>query len=287
MGIDIHTLNFLRNAKKKKPFGETVTIGRQGLHASEHRVKELVGTKSTYKNQVYCEELLTEYFGATNVESIDNSDYEKATRIHNMNEPLPQNLCGKFDTVIDGGCLEHIFNVPQAFKNCSLLCKQGGQILHILPANNFCGHGFWQFSPELFFALYSTENGYEETEVFLADLFDRDKWYQVQKPTNGKRVNIKSSDALYVLVRTVLKKTNFAHINVQQSDYVYEWNRTTPMPEPTPSKGHVGFILFLIKIPFVYKLLSPIYHLYLRANSGDKLDGKNPELSVITVKTYI
>jgi SAM-dependent methyltransferase len=287
MGIDIHGLNFLRNAKKKKLFGETITIGRQGLHVSEQKVKELVGTQPTYKKQIYCEELLNQYFGATNVESIDNSAYEKATHIHNMNEPLPQNLYGKFDTVIDGGCLEHIFNVPQALRNCSLLCKQGGQIIHILPANNFCGHGFWQFSPELFFSLYSTENGYGETEVFLADLTDRDKWYQVQKPTNGKRVNIKSPDALYVLVRTILEQKSFAHKNVQQSDYVYEWNKTSTMHEPTPPEGDHGFRQFLAKVPFAHRLLSPIYYLYLRSNAEEKLSAKNPELSVITVKKYI
>jgi len=286
MGIDTHALNFLRNAKKKKLFGETITIGRQQLDTIEHKVKELVGAKSTYKNQAYCEELLTEYFGATKVESIDNSAYEKATHIHNMNEPIPQNLCEKFDTVIDAGCLEHIFNVPQALKNCSLLCKRGGQIIHILPANNFCGHGLWQISPELFFSLYSTENGYEETEVFLADLLDRNKWYQVQKPTNGKRLEIMSSNALYVLVRTVLQQTNFTQ-NVQQSDYVHKWNRTTSISEPILPKGHFGFRKILRDIPFVYNLLLPIHQLYLRANTKKGLSGNNPELSVITVKTYI
>jgi hypothetical protein len=27
----------------------------------------------------------------------------------------------------------------------------GGEIIHVLPANNLCCHGFWQFWPELFF----------------------------------------------------------------------------------------------------------------------------------------
>lgn len=227
MGIDVHALNFLKHAKNKKSFfGETVTIGRQGLHLLEHEVKDLIETKSSYNHRLYCEELLVDYFGATSVQSIDNSSYEAATIIHNMNESVPAELTEKFDTVIDGGCLEHIFNVPQALKNCSSILKKGGQILHILPANNQCGHGFWQFSPELFFSLHSNENGYGDTEVFLADLNCFTKWYRVEKPTNGKRVNVMSSSQMYVLVRTVLTTENFEHTKVQQSDYVFEWKNS-------------------------------------------------------------
>jgi 2-polyprenyl-3-methyl-5-hydroxy-6-metoxy-1,4-benzoquinol methylase len=66
-----------------------------------------------------------------------------------MNKPLPKTLHNKYDTVIDSGTLEHIFKAPEALEYCLLLCKPGGQILHMLPSNNWCGHGFWQFSPEL------------------------------------------------------------------------------------------------------------------------------------------
>jgi len=66
--------------------------------------------------------------------------------------------------------MEHVFNASQGLKNVTRLCAPGGQIIHSLPANNFCNHGFWQFSPELFFSLYSDKNGYSETEIFLADV---------------------------------------------------------------------------------------------------------------------
>ena len=69
MGIDIHTLNFLRCAKKKKPLGDTITIGRQVLGVDEQTVRGLVGAPSSYKSNPYCEELLTGYFGANKVDS--------------------------------------------------------------------------------------------------------------------------------------------------------------------------------------------------------------------------
>ena len=121
MGIDVHALKFLQFSKNKKAFKNTVTIGRQELLLTESNVRKIIRTEQDYKIQNYCEDLLIKYMSATSVESIDSNDYESSTHIADMNEPLPQNLFGKYDTVIDGGTLEHIFNVPQAFKNCSLL----------------------------------------------------------------------------------------------------------------------------------------------------------------------
>jgi SAM-dependent methyltransferase len=288
MGIDIHGLNFLRYAKNKKFLGETLTIGRQGLHVREPVVKNLIKTRSTYKNDTYCEALLIEYFGATNVQSIDHSDYEKATHVHNMNDPIPQSLVSKYDTVIDGGCLEHIYNAPQALRNCSQFLKPGGQIIHMLPANNFCGHGFWQFSPELFFSLYSEANGYQETEVFLADLSNTKKWFFVHKPENGTRVNATSSKPLYVLARTVLKATEFNHSNVQQSDYIYQWHNSEIQSPASQVKNYTHKMKDrLKKIPLAYKTLSPMYNSYLRAIGSRSLTKNNPGLAPIEVNKLI
>jgi hypothetical protein len=132
-----------------------------------------------------------------------------------MNKPLA--VQNRYDTVIDGGCIEHIFNIPQALRNVSEICSAGGQILHVLPTNNFCGHGFWQVSPELFFTLYSEANGCRETELFLADLANEQFWYQVREPRDDERANVTSSTPLYALVRT--RRTEvFNHDDVQQSD---------------------------------------------------------------------
>ena len=74
MGIDIHGLNFLKYSKMKKPFGDVITIGRQEIHVIEPVIKEILKITSEYKRQQYCEELLNSYFGATKVESLDNSN---------------------------------------------------------------------------------------------------------------------------------------------------------------------------------------------------------------------
>ena len=224
MGFNTHGINFLRYIKKYRNFDKTITIGRQELYLREPMVREVAFVD--YKNDQYCERFLMGYCNSNEVDSVDNSNFESASVIHDMNQPVPANLHAIYDTVIDSGCLEHIYNVHQALKNCSLLCKPGGQIIHILPANNFCGHGFWQFSPELFFSLYSNKNGYQDTEVFLADLSNTTKWFKVKTPENGRRANAYSCSELYVMVRTVLSRADFSHHNVQQSDYVFEWTKS-------------------------------------------------------------
>ena len=225
LGIDYHGLRFLKFARQKKAFGAVATIGRQGLHLAPWKVREVLGLTATIDFGAYCERLLTEHFAASAVDSYDNSDYESATHVQDMNAVIAPGR--KYDTIIDAGCLEHVYNVTQALKNISALANPGAQILHVLPANGFCGHGFWQFSPELFFSLYSEANGYCETEVFLADLANERSWYQVKKPQGGKRADVVTSLELYVLVRTCLAKP-FSHDHVQQSDYAFAWNRTSP-----------------------------------------------------------
>ncbi len=225
MSIDIQALQLLRwAASKSNGLGNVATLGRQGVHVSTEKLRRMLSLPTSYQSSLYCEDLLTRGFGATLVESFDNSDFEGCTHVANFNNPIVPPR--QYNTVLDFGCLEHIFNVPQALQNVSLLCGEGGQILHYLPANNHCGHGFWQFSPELFFSLYSEQNGYTDTQVFLVDTGNTKVWYEVIPPSNGQRANVWSDSHLYVLCRTV-RRGSFSHENIQQSDYVFEWSKKT------------------------------------------------------------
>jgi len=276
MGINFHALHFLRHASRHGAFGDTVTIGRQGLRAEG--VKSMFGSGSRYLEDKYCEPLLQKEFGAGRIDSIDNSQYQSASIIHDMNLDLPPDLHGQYDTVIDSGCLEHIYNAPQALKNCSLLLKPGGQVIHVLPANNFCGHGFWQFSPELFFSLYSAANGYKDTEVYLADPSSRREWFRVKAPGNGARVNVHTSKALFVLVRSVVVGKSFHHEEVQESDYLTIWAEEAgrgdeERVQPTTHEGLKGVIR---NSALLYAVAKPLRAAYLRGRT--RLNGFNPGL---------
>ena len=98
--------------------------------------------------------------GFKNVYSLDVSAYEGADFVLDLNKPLPEKFNKKFDFIYDGGTLEHVFDFPQALKNLHAMLNVGGFILHENPANNFVDHGFYQFSPSVYFDYYK-QNHYE------------------------------------------------------------------------------------------------------------------------------
>lgn len=157
MGFDINGIRLLVKTRALGvDFSEVAMLGRQGLHISERDLQKIFienGVKAAAADVLaarggYAEPLLTA-LGAKRADSIDASAYEHATIIHDMNDPIPADMKGGYSLVIDGGTLEHVFNFPMAIRNCLKMERPGGHFIGITPANNFLGHGFYQFSPEL------------------------------------------------------------------------------------------------------------------------------------------
>ena len=156
MGITGNCAKFLLySGKQGASYKETMTLGRQQLLMSEaeafHLSKNYGVETNRLRNERYSE-LLFQMLGASLIDSLDHSDFEKATVIHDLNKSLPDQLASKYSVVFDGGTLEHVFNFPQAIKNCMDMLRVGGHFISTTPTNNYCGHGFYQFSPELFFS---------------------------------------------------------------------------------------------------------------------------------------
>lgn len=230
MGLDATSIKFLQyvNSQLQK-LGCILTIGRQA-------VDPLV-CQGIWRNELlranirlnYCEDYLIKKLGAKSVDALDISDYEGANVLHDMNQAIPHNLQRRWDTVIDGGSLEHIFNFPQALTNCSSLCKLGGQIIHLVPGNNCLNHGFYQFSPDLFHQFYSEKNGYNDTEVFLSENSGSGSIYKVSPPTGG-RIEMMSNTRIVILVRTRLIEHKQVIQNMFQKDYTVRWTKNIQVP---------------------------------------------------------
>ena len=94
-----------------------------------------------------------------------------------MNKEVPPSLKGQYSMVLDGGTLEHVFNFPVAIKNCMEMLRVGGHYIGITPTNNFMGHGFYQFSPELYCSIFTRENGFELVSVVAFEDTARAAWY--------------------------------------------------------------------------------------------------------------
>jgi SAM-dependent methyltransferase len=173
------------------------------------------------------------------VDSVDASPYENARLIHDMNVPWPEASAerGSYDAVLDFGCLEHVFNFPVAWRNCVDLCRVGGHVVHALPANNLSGHGFYQFSPELFFNLYQPAHGFELRGLYFALKAERRTWWRVANPMEVKRrVNLCNSHEVYMLVLERKLREPGPLAAPQQSDYAQdEWVHGPAAAHSAPS----------------------------------------------------
>ena len=167
MAIGFNETAFLKYCSKNRSFGKTATLGRQRIATSKY-INQIVKYPRDYDFGKWADKLLIEVFNSTNIDVYDYSNFEGANKILDFGQPIKER--DLYDTFIDFGSSEHIFNISQSFKNIVQLTKIGGMIIHNLPTDNSCGHGFYQISPELFFSLYSKENGFSETEVFMIDI---------------------------------------------------------------------------------------------------------------------
>jgi hypothetical protein len=247
MGLDINAVQFLVAAKKHgASFGRTLMLGRQSLNVFPAAMVSLLERngfsaakfKVAGPECVYAEPLF-EALGAQQVDSLDNSNFEGAKFVHDLNRPIPPDWRGKFDAVVDGGTLEHVFNFPTGLRNSMELVREGGRLFFHTGANNLCGHGFYQFSPELFYRALSAENGFEVERMVIHRVGPYGNWYEVSDPnTIRSRVELISFTPMHLLVQARRTSTREVFAQApQQSDYTVLWqasgaDKVAPAKQP-------------------------------------------------------
>lgn len=249
MGLDSASVMFLCAAKSLGvDFTRTAMIGRQSFcpdAATLRRVFSILGINHNAEDFLRANSYGERFFsllGAKELTSIDYSSYEGANTIHDMNVPIPDALQEQFSVVHDGGTLEHVFNVPQAFKNCMEMVQIGGHFTQVNVANNYMGHGFWQFSPELLFRAFSAANGFQIEAVLLHEVVPGGSWYKVTDPDEiHVRVELCNYAPTYILtVAKRLARTAIFSPPPLQSDYVAHWDRVANKELQSVVNGPIG-----------------------------------------------
>jgi SAM-dependent methyltransferase len=137
-----------------------------------------------------------EFFGVFGFDEITSLDYQAVAEsdiVADLNRrPLPESCRGRFDVVFDGGTMEHVFHVPNLLANVVDLLAEGGRVIHTNPASNSVDHGFYCFSPCLYYEYYSA-NRFELEAVKLLDYGSK-----------LRRVRITAYDYLPPIPRTAL-----------------------------------------------------------------------------------
>jgi SAM-dependent methyltransferase len=249
MGFDFYSTRFIVLAKQEGvDFSRTLTLGRQNLNLGAADLEpflQKVGIEPssdkllTIRASLPFADGLLEVLGAADLSSVDASKYEGATLIHDMNSPIPESMSTDYSLVIDFGTLEHIFNFPVAIRNCMKLLRVGGSFISATTANNYLGHGFYQFSPELFYRVFSEENGFKVEHLYLAEDRATDYWYEVPDPAAIKeRVELRNSLPTLMLMRAkkIADIEPLVH-HPQQSDYALQLWLRSEQTSDYPSKS--------------------------------------------------
>ena len=170
MGLNYEIVKFLlyAHAREKVGFSNTLTLGKQEFFLPPRKLASLLrrfnyGAEQADRIIASGTDQMFQLVGADSIEAMDLSAYEGATVIHDLNKPVSLSLHNRYSCVFDGGELHYVFNVPQALESCMRMVASGGHFLAATMANNGCGHRLYQFSPGLFYGMFSPENGIVNT----------------------------------------------------------------------------------------------------------------------------
>lgn len=181
MGIAKGAYSLLCELKRDFPQlmqGKILQLGRQTTYVDLNKIRQissqfgieiqentLIGSSEEAKGPV-SDGTLFQSLGFNSVESMDYSDYESPTHVHDLNLPVPGKFHEQYDAIFDGGTLEHVFNFSESLKNVFRLLKVGGIVIHASPSSNHVDHGFYMFSPTIFYDYYLS-NGFEIIKSYI------------------------------------------------------------------------------------------------------------------------
>jgi SAM-dependent methyltransferase len=203
--------------------------------------------------------------GFDKVESLDYSDYEGATHIADFNQPLPEHLAGSYDVVFDGGTTEHIFNLPESFRNIYRLLKPGGLAIHEAPSSNHVDHGFYMFSPTLFYDWY-TANRFDIVQSYVYEYsMDYNKpwtFYEYRPGSIDAFSFVGLGAAKRLGIWFVARKTAQSTCDVipQQGMYLRAWQPAAQ----TPVRPRSRLRQFITRQKVIRSLLVRLYPTYRR-----------------------
>jgi hypothetical protein len=125
------------------------------------------------------------FFSPSEIQAID-FDGTPLARPLDLNYPI--DLGRQFETVINHGTAEHVFNIGQVFRTIHEHTAPGGLMFHESPFTGWIDHGFYDLQPTLYFDL-AEFNGYALQGMLIANL--------VSKAV----IQVRGRESLYELIR--------------------------------------------------------------------------------------
>lgn len=182
---------FLRLHKHYNFEGPILTLGNQEVWATEsdiksyiheaglkkfHSINPLPHTSNMFKNDPNLAEASKHFihaktlFGLLGIDEyfdMDIYDTDSPHYLHDLNTPIDKNMYDKFSLLLDGGTIEHIFDIKKVMENIVNMLKLNGCVVHITSFN--IDHGFYAISPCFFYEFYSA-NGFSDFKCYIIQI---------------------------------------------------------------------------------------------------------------------
>ncbi len=285
MALPLSHLRTLLQEASRRPFqGKILTLGRQTVHfdqkalqkmAQEYGVSLRTPQKVTpplsekyAKKGCLSDEDLFYSLGFSEFVALDNSGYENAHIIFDLNQPSPpKHLRGYFDVILDSGTMEHVFHIPNVLSNIFHMLRPQGRIIQFLPSSNFMDHGFYMFSPTFLYEYYLQNNfQINISQIFRTTPLPRAS-YKVYNYTPGCLYHIQQGgldSGVYQIVNIVTKeKDSTCTVIPQQKDYQVVW-RKEKMGDAVSPNDPVLVTMFRQPLKKLAKRFVPLHKLYVR-----------------------
>lgn len=183
----------------------------------------------------YSETLFRE-LGLGEIETMDLSDFEGATILHDLNKSVGKDLHGEFDFIFDGGTIEHVFHAPMALENVFHMLRPGGIFVSANGMNGWVGHGMYQFNPEMVWTFWKRTAHCTVHRCFgLTKKPGKGPPLVFPDPAEtGKRLRLKGKippERMYLYYEIEKTPQSALGDTPLQSDYVTKWNEHETLRE--------------------------------------------------------
>lgn len=158
-------------------------------------------------------DILTKNYGIDEIKILDLFDSRADLQI-DMNNPVNKEWHEYFNTVIDVGSIEHVFDTKQCLWNLFSLVQTGGHLMIVTPCKGYFRHGIHTFCPNTFASAFQI-NGF-------------DICYKTFSTLDGKRIS-EPNDETDVLIWIGAKKIKHVDkfTNPQQERWAKQYSSPT------------------------------------------------------------
>lgn len=167
--------------------------------------------------------------------AMDVSDYENASMIHNLNDPIPKEWENKFDFIIDGSTFDHLVDLKTALANVVKLLKPGGRVFQCNTASNYANAGYLCFSADYFYDYY-TLNKFADCRTYFGESYSTigQNWllHEFKYPDpKEKGYNIFRLSPFYTMVFVIARKGEDSTFDKIPTQICYRNKKDYPLYE--------------------------------------------------------